>query len=249
MALIGLLVLVLGPAGRSFGQAETMGSQGAPGQGQERPTAALKTCLSNQELLSATELDLSHSYVERLDKALVLCYQAGYENPDIPEVWKRLGALAESKSFFLTDIKERFDLLAEAAGHFSHSARLEFEKSNWEFLESEPGEKKVLLTDPFLADLIWLGRLRRDEVTMAEIFQRHAAENMDPSHRPEFWRERALFIQAKGDWLKQDQELNEAREDFKNLWSTMPQEVPWRSMVDKFGPQKIKKVEVMEAWA
>ncbi|MDR2300757.1 MAG: hypothetical protein LBF38_01750 [Deltaproteobacteria bacterium] len=260
--------LVLAPADRALGAAPEAAPKAAPegkasdgtsraaraammGAKGERskPSAALMSCLTDDELLSAGEEALSRGYVERLDKVLVLCYQAGYENPEIPEIWKRLGVLAESKSFFVTDLKERLDLMDEAAGHFSHSARLEFERSNWEFLESDEGEKRVILTDPFLADLIWLGRLRRDEVTMAEIYQRHAAENLDPSHRPEFWKERALFIQAKRDMAKQDTEIGEAREDFKNLWATMPQEVPWRSLADKFGPQKIKKIEVLEAWA
>jgi tetratricopeptide (TPR) repeat protein len=205
--------------------------------------------LTDEALLSAGERDLTHDYRDQLDKATVLCFQAGYEKPEMAEIWKRLGVLAETKSFFVTDPKERFDLMAEATAHFGHSARLEFEKSTREFFDSGEAEPKAALSDPYLTDLIWLGRLRRGEVTLGEVYQRHAAENLEPSHRPEFWEERALFIQAKRDGAKEDTELAVAREDFKTLWGAMPLEVPWRGASDKFGPQKLKKIEVLEAWA
>jgi hypothetical protein len=214
-----------------------------------KPTRALAICLNDTPLLTANEQALSNDYRNQLDMATVLCFQAGYENPDHAEVWKRLGLLTETKSFFVTDPKERSDLMAEATAHFGHSARLEFEHSKQEVLDSEGPDPPLPLADPYLTELIWLGRLRRGEMTMAEIYKRYTAENLDPLHRPEFWQERALFIQSIQDPAQREAELTAAREEFLKLWLSMPVEVPWRGLTDKFGPQKFKKVEVLFAWA
>ncbi|MDR1677657.1 MAG: hypothetical protein LBS44_04610 [Deltaproteobacteria bacterium] len=209
----------------------------------------LTTCLNDLALLSANVQDLSFNYQDQLDKATVLCFQAAYANPDNSEVWKRLGLLVETKSFFVSDPKERSDLMSEASAHFAHAARLEFAHSENKINGSDKPSPPLTLSDPYLSELLWLGRLRRGEVNLAEVVQRYTAENLDPTHRPEFWQERALLIQATQDPEKKQAELDEARESFKKLWATMPVEVPWRGLADKFGPQKFKKVEVLEAWA
>ncbi|MDR3135574.1 MAG: hypothetical protein LBU69_05720, partial [Deltaproteobacteria bacterium] len=182
-----------------------------------KPTEALSECLNDSILLSASENELSQNYLTRLDTAMVLCFQAGYENPEKPEIWKRLAFLAETKSFFVTDPKDRDDLMDEAAAHYRHSASLEYERASQAFLDYSEKAPTLGLSDPYLNELVWLGRMRRGEVTMAEIYQRHSAENLEPIHKPEFWEELAQLIQSERDPAKREKELGSAREEFKKL--------------------------------
>ena len=43
--------------------------------------------------------------------------------------------------------------------------------------------------------------------------------------------------------------MEAGRADFEGLWAEMPVEVPWTGPIPRFGPPKLKKVEVLEAWA
>ncbi|MDR1308555.1 MAG: hypothetical protein LBL95_01435 [Deltaproteobacteria bacterium] len=221
---------------------------GPGGQASAGASGALEACLSGSALLSAGQPDLAQNYQDRLDFAIILCFQASYERPDDPLVWKRLGLLSETKSFFVSDPKERADLMAEAATHFGHSARLDYERSSLGPGQAGEDPPPLGLSDPYLAELVWLGRLRRGEVTVEELSRRHSAENLQASHRPAFWEERALMLLAAPP-AQREEGLSLARGDFQELWATMPVEIPWRGLTDKFGPQRLKKIEALEAWA
>jgi hypothetical protein len=211
--------------------------------------AALAGCLEDGLLTSAGDEALARSYVALLDMASILCFQAGAERPDDPDVWKRLASLSETRGFFTSDPGERSELMEAAAAHFGHAARLEFERASELPGAAGTPPPPPAPDDPYLTELVWDGRLRRGEVTLAELRRRHAAENVAAARRPEYWLERPMLILAAPDGASRARALEEARAEFDELWGDMPVEVPVPGTGDKFGSWKLKKVEVLEAWA
>jgi hypothetical protein len=202
---------------------------------------------ARQRLLSASESDLGQGYSAQLDRAVILGYQAARQSPDDPAVWRLLGRLSETKSLFAVNSEERQRLMEEARSHFEKSASLERSRKARDQQEAAPASPPAYL-DPYLNELFWTGRLRRGEVTLSDLERRYALENLLPLYRPELWRDRLYLLNQGGQGLD-SQELFRAREDFEGLWSQMPVEVPWPGPVERFGPPKLKKVEILEAWA
>jgi hypothetical protein len=211
------------------------------------PSGARAFLEARQKLISASESDLRQGYAAQLDKVVILGYQAARQSPDDPAVWRLLGRLSETKSLFAANAEERQRLMEEARSHFEKSAALERSRKAMDQAEVAPANPPAY-SDPYLNELFWTGRLRRGEVTLANLERRYAVENLQPLHRPELWRDRLYLINQGGQGLD-SQELARAREDFEGLWAQMPVEVPWPGPVERFGPAKLKKVEVLEAWA
>jgi hypothetical protein len=211
--------------------------------------AALAGCLEDGPLTSAGDEALARGYAALLDMASILCFQAGAERPDDPDVWKRLASLSETRGLFASDPEERLGLMEAAAAHFGRAARLEFERASEFPGAAGPPPPPPAPDDPYLTELAWDGRLRRGEVTLAELRRRHASENVGAARRPEYWLERPMLILAAPDGASRARALEEARVEFDELWGDMPAEVPVPGPGDKLGPWKLKKVEVLEAWA
>ena len=202
---------------------------------------------ARQRLLSASKDDLSTGYSSQLDKVVILGYQAAHHAPEDPAIWRFLGRLSETKALFATDMFERRRLMGEALSLFEESARLERTKRAQAQTSVAPKEPPAY-SDPYLNELFWTGRLKRGEVSLADLERRYEGESLQPLHRPELWRDR-LYLISVGDPKKKAEELERGRKDFEALWAEMPVEVPWPGPVDRFGPPKLKKVEVLEAWA
>lgn len=202
---------------------------------------------ARQKLVSASKEDLSQGYSNQLDKAVILGFQAARQSPEDPAIWRLLGRLSETRALFATSIDERQRLMEDAIGHFERSARLENARMAQDRANVAPKEPPSY-SDPYLNELFWTGRLKRGEVVLADLERRYAAENLNPLHRPELWRDR-LYLVSSPDPERKAKELAKARDDFEALWAEMPVEVPWPGPVERFGPPKLKKVEILEAWA
>jgi hypothetical protein len=208
---------------------------------------------ARRRLLSASRQDLAHGYAAQLDTVVVLGYRAARQSPDDPAIWRLLGRLAEIKALFSSDPFERSRLMGEAESHFRRSSSLELARpANLPASAQTPraSAQTPIVSDPYLADLFWVGRLQRGEATLADL-ERHwaGAGNLSPLQRPELWRDRLHLIRNAPGAEARIQELGQARQDFERLWAEMPVEVPWPGPSERFGPPKLKKIEVLEAWA
>ncbi|MDR1546905.1 MAG: hypothetical protein LBU12_09425 [Deltaproteobacteria bacterium] len=199
-------------------------------------------------LMSVAPEDLAQSYLAQLDLTSVLVWRAAQERPDQPAPWRLLAKLAETKSLFVAEPGERAELLEEAASHLQRAARLSLDRDRPAAAAEPTPEPAVAFNDPYLAELVWASRLRRGEVGLEELKSRYAEENLEPAQRPDFWKDRFFLVLTRPGPAERAEALAEAQADFERLWADMPVEVPWRGDGDKFGPQKLKKIEILEAW-
>jgi hypothetical protein len=193
-------------------------------------------------LLSANSTDLSHSYRFQLEKAVVLCYQASQFQPDSPLVWLRLGRLAEIRSLWAEDPQSQEDLLEEARAHFLRAARLGYDQAH----ASPPPVTPPLNdpADPFVAELIWAGRLRRGEIDSAELTRRYAFNDLNPLFQPELWANRRYILLAIKDPLARSQEFSLFQKEFDQVWGAMPTLVP----NPRPDPPTLRKIDVLLAY-
>jgi hypothetical protein len=189
-------------------------------------------------------------YESELEKAMVLFFQASFSEPNSAATWRTLGRLAEIRALWTQDPYQRRILLEEAQTRFTRAALVDLEEAL--NLESpsppETADAPFQTTDPFLASLAWSGRLRRGEVTLPELSERHGNNFLPPGYNPLFWEERFFLLQALGQ-EDRPQAIQAARDDFRAIWASMPIEAPWRGAQPKPGPPKVKKIEVLESWA
>ncbi|MDR1657243.1 MAG: hypothetical protein LBT47_06775 [Deltaproteobacteria bacterium] len=202
---------------------------------------------ARKKLLSASREDLEQGYAAQLDKVVILGFKIASQHPEDPAVWRLLGRLSETRSLFANNQQERLDLMTEARSHFEKA--LDFELKNQPTPSAQPPSPVISpsYSDPYINELFWTARIQRGEIELDDIKRHYGSENINPLHRPEFWRDLFYWIYSENHDLQQ-QRLNQAREDFAALWASMPVEVPWPGPLDKFGPQKFKKVQVLQSW-
>ncbi|MDR0549375.1 MAG: hypothetical protein LBI10_08240 [Deltaproteobacteria bacterium] len=174
-------------------------------------------------LLAAKVADLDQDYRPRLEKAMVLYYQASLTQPDSPYVWLRLGRLAEIRALWAADLASREELLAEARGHFLKAARLGYEKNR----PKAPAPKTSRgPADPFVAELYWTLRLKRGEIKTDELTRHYAYNDLNPLYQPGLWRDRRYLLLNDPDPLARERRLNEWLIEFDKIWAVMPSRVP-----------------------
>ncbi|MDR2141851.1 MAG: hypothetical protein LBR11_08710 [Deltaproteobacteria bacterium] len=213
---------------------------------QAYPKAELETRLATARsiLLSAQASDLSQSYRFQLEKALVLYYQASLIAPDAPEVWSRLGRLAEIRGLWAEDPQSQEALMAEARGHFLKAARLGQRGARPpEPVAPNPAAGSA---DPFVAELLWSSRLRRGEITTEELTRHYAFNDQNPLYQPGLWVDRRFILLSEPEPAKRDELLSLYQREFDEVWSAMPVEAPNQR---PGGPARLKKIEVLLAWA
>jgi hypothetical protein len=189
------------------------------------------------------------NYVELLEKAIVLYFQTALNNPSDPSNYRALGRLSEQMALWSEDPFERREFLDEAQVRFARAALIDLENS---FQSQPPAPSSPPVPEdtlnPYLAELAWSGRLRRGEVTLEELIRHHEDTFIPAHYRPKFWEDRFFLIQVT-DPEEKEIIFTTAAEDFLTLWLAMPMEVPLKEDPNRLGPQKIKKISVLEAWA
>ncbi|MDR1607463.1 MAG: hypothetical protein LBT38_03540 [Deltaproteobacteria bacterium] len=193
-------------------------------------------------LLSAQASDLGQSYRYQMDKAVVIFYQASLLNPNAPEVWLRLGRLAEIRSLWAEDPQAQEVLMEEARGHFLKAARLGYDQAHQ--AKPEPPKTAANPADPFVANLLWSGRLRRGEISSEELTAHYAFNSQNPLFHPNLWSERRFILLAERDPHKRAQLLTSFQKEFDEAWAIMPALVPNQRQE----PRVLKKFDVLLAW-
>jgi hypothetical protein len=211
---------------------------------QSDPAAELRSILGEAKtvLLAAKAADLDQDYRLQLEKAMVLYYQASLYRPEDPEVWLRLGRLAEIRGLWAEDPQNREELMEEARGHFFKAASLGFEQAH-----PETPEPKTLYPspDPFVAELLWSGRLKRGEVTAAELIRHYSFNDLNPLYCPGLWSDRRYLLLAVNDPLERAALAKEYEDEFNAVWATMPA----RALNPKPDSPPFKKIDVLLAFA
>ncbi|MDR1084850.1 MAG: hypothetical protein LBP22_08330 [Deltaproteobacteria bacterium] len=193
-------------------------------------------------LLSAKSGDLTLNYRLQLEKAVVLYYQASLLRPQSPEVWLRLGRLAEIRALWARDHQAADDLMEEARSHFLKAAQLGFEQAH-PTAPPAPGPEPEAV-DPFVSELLWSGRLRRGEITYEDLYRRYSGNDLSPLYRPGYWTDLRFLIRNLSDPPKKEELLAQAADQFEEAWRVMPVEVP----VTGPKPEKLKKINILAAW-
>jgi hypothetical protein len=193
-------------------------------------------------LLSAKSGDLTLNYRLQLEKAVVLYYQASLLRPQSPEVWLRLGRLAEIRALWARDHQAADDLMEEARSHFLKAAQLGFEQAH-PAPPPAPGPEPEAV-DPFVSELLWSGRLRRGEITYEDLYRRYSGNDLSPLYRPGYWTDLRFLIRNLSDPPKKGELLAQAADQFEEVWRVMPVEVP----ITGPKPEKLKKINILAAW-
>jgi hypothetical protein len=193
------------------------------------------------------------AYMDLVEKATVLLFRAAGADPEDPASFRELGRLAEIRALFARDSWDRRELMDGAQFQFARAARLEFEAAfdglaAGAAAPSGTASGALAPSGPLISELAFAGRLRRGEATLDELVQHYQADGLSADRNPRFWADRLHIIRAGEDPGTRAALYGEAAAHFAELWKTMPVEVPWRGQPRR-GPQKIRKIEVLEAWA
>ncbi|MDR1314547.1 MAG: hypothetical protein LBQ12_12860 [Deltaproteobacteria bacterium] len=192
-----------------------------------------------------------NAYLALVEKATVLLYRASAAEPADPAVFRELGRLSEIRALFTRDPWDRRELLDQAQFQFARAARLEFETAFDQralSYRAPAAASPSAPAAPIISELAFAGRLRRGEATLDELAARHASENLPAERNPRYWADMLYIVQAGEDAAARQKLYSDADGSFAELWRTMPAEVPWRGL-PRQGPQKIRKIEVLEAWS
>jgi hypothetical protein len=193
-------------------------------------------------LLSAQATDLGQSYRYQMDKAVVIYYQASLLSPKSPEVWLRLGRLAEIRSLWATDPQNQEELMEEARVHFLKAAYL-----GYNLAHPPKSQTKTILSssaDPFVADLLWASRLKKGEINNNELTLHYTFNDQNPLYHPGLWSDRRFILLAEPDPQKKDAWLAIFRKEFDVVWASMP----IQALNQRPDPPILKKIDVLLAW-
>jgi hypothetical protein len=194
-------------------------------------------------------------YMNLVEKATVLLFRAAGADPSDPSSLRDLGRLGEIRALFARDSWERRELMDEAQVQFARAARLEYERAYDSRAASAahvpPAQHlsgREAHPAPLISELAFAGRLRRGEATLDELIGRYQSDALPAERNPRFWADRLFIVQAGDDASARAALYDEADAQFREMWKAMPVEVPWRGQARQ-GPAKVRKIEVLEAWA
>ncbi|MDR3203891.1 MAG: hypothetical protein LBV23_03995 [Deltaproteobacteria bacterium] len=199
-------------------------------------------------LLSASKEDFEQGYEAQLERAAVLLHQARTKDPTSSIIPRLLGRLSEIRLFFSLDPYERLNFINEGLAYYEKAAALEI-KALAPPIPQEGSLTQPKYADPLLLDLLWNSRLRDGEVTLEELERRYDQNNIKPFFRPEYWSDRFYLLSNLADPTTQRNEIKKASDDFYQAFKDMPVEIPLIGSQERFGPQKVKKINLLESWA
>jgi hypothetical protein len=189
-------------------------------------------------------------YSSNLEKAMIVYFRASRLHPQDGSVFIRLGRLSEIRALWTDDPSDRESRLEDAQVFFARSARLEFEK-NYDpdalrrFEETLPSGP---VNDPYLSSLAWSGRLRRGEVSLDELKERHGGGRVNAFNNPLFWEER-LFLLSNHYGDERKEMVREAAAEFESHLEGMPAVVYLPGRGNRYAGENFTKAGVLYAWA
>lgn len=189
-------------------------------------------------------------YPSDMEKAMVLYFKVARLYPDEPESYLRLGRLSELRALWAQDPADRQTLLDEAQVFSARAARAAFDRSfDMEALRRyEESLGQGPLGDPWLSSLTWAGRLRRGEVDLVELRERHGDQRIAAENNPMFWEDR-LFLLSGLPKEDKARAIEQAIADFETHVKVMPSEVLVSPANRKFAGLRLTKAAVINAWA